>query len=295
MVADESQAIDRQLLNPVEYYAGPGFFQTLGIPIVEGRDFVETDRAGNGGVILDELAVRQLFPDGKAVGRLVKFGTARQRATWVPVVGVVRSVIHQLPSDPAVDVKPAIYMAVPGRGYGMSFVVRAERGINDIAPRAAAIVSDLLPPGVSQRSGPWLLRYEQVLTTRRFTAGMFLTLSFASLALAAAGLFGVLSYTVNQRMREFAVRVALGAQRAHVVKLVLIDGFVMALAATAIGAGVALKAAFVLWEWLWGVYPVDAQALIISEALLLTITAIGAILPSLRATRANPVDVMRAT
>lgn len=174
-------------------------------------------------------------------------------------------------------------------------VFRRDPHVGEVAPKVAAVISDLLPPGTRYLTGPWLQKYDHVLTTRRFTGGMFLTMSFASLALAVAGLFGVLSYVVNQRMREFAVRVALGAQRKHVVKLVLTEGFVMALGATALGGAIAMYAAFVLWEWLWGVYPVDAEALIISEGTLLLVTAIGAILPCLRATRANPVDVMRAS
>jgi ABC-type antimicrobial peptide transport system permease subunit len=295
VVSDET----RQLLGDVRMYAGPGLLATLGLRLLEGRDFIETDRLGSGAVILDEIAARRLFPNATAVGHMVKFGPARSRERLMRVVGVVRSAIHIFPDDPAVAVKPSVYIAQPFTGaesiYGVRFVFRGERGVNDIGPRVATIIGDLLPPRVAYQTSPWLSRYDQVLTTRRFTGGMFLTMSFASLALAVAGLFGVLSYVVNQRMREFAVRVALGAQRKHVIKLVLTEGFIMALGGTAIGGAVAMYAAFVLWEWLWGVYPVDAQALMISEGMLLLITAMGAILPSLRATRANPVDVMRAT
>jgi ABC-type antimicrobial peptide transport system permease subunit len=79
------------------------------------------------------------------------------------------------------------------------------------------------------------------------------------------------------------------------VNLVVRDGLLMALGGTAIGGAVAMYAAFTLWQWLWGVYPVDATALIIAEGALLGVTLLGAILPAIRATRANPVDVMRAT
>jgi ABC-type antimicrobial peptide transport system permease subunit len=180
-------------------------------------------------------------------------------------------------------------------GVPPQFVVRGEPSALDVAARASAVVGDLLPPRTAYRTLPWLDRFDRNVKTRRFIAGMFLALSFASLGLAVAGLFGVLSYTVTQRKREFATRIALGARSAHLVRLVLHDGFVMALGGTALGATVAMWAAFVLWKWLWGVYPIDAQALLVSEGILLGVTVLAAILPALRATRADPVEVMRAT
>jgi predicted permease len=294
-VSDESSVIDKQLLNPHTKVVGPGFLRTLGIRLVDGRDFIESDRIGRGAVILDELSAQRLFAGGDAVGKLVKVGTASTQGEWIPVVGVVQPARHEFPADPGVPVEPSVYWSSSTADVRYPrFVVRGVRDAGDVAPRAAAIVRDLLGVDADVTTGSWLAGYDRELTTRRFTGGMFLTLSLASLALAAAGLFGVLSYAVNQRMREFAVRVALGAQRAHVVKLVFHDGFVMALGGTAIGAAIAMYAAMSLWEWLWGVYPVDAQALIISEGILLLVTGLGAILPAIRATRANPVDVLRA-
>ncbi|HYV99025.1 MAG TPA: FtsX-like permease family protein, partial [Gemmatimonadaceae bacterium] len=135
--------------------------------------------------------------------------------------------------------------------------------------------------------------YEELLAGRRFTAGIFAALSLASLALATAGLFGVLSYAVNHRMREFALRVALGAQRRNVLGIVIHDGLVMSLGGTAIGAFIGMYAAFGVYGWLWGVYPVDVTALLIAEGALLSITALASAIPAFRATRADPAQVMR--
>ena len=103
----------------------------------------------------------------------------------------------------------------------------------------------------------------------------------------------MLSYAVNQRMREFAVRVALGANRTNILRLVLRDGLVMALGGTAIGGLIGLKAGFSVYEWLWGVYPVDAIALITAESVLLVVTALAMVLPPF-VVESEPVDVMRA-
>lgn len=296
VVSDEGSSVGSALLGPDLFIVGARFLQTVGLPVIAGRDFVAGDGDGDGAVILDEFAARALFVSGEAVGKLVKLDRLRGSAAWVPVVGVVPSARHAMPDDPAVPLRGSVYVSRKAAGsYRVNFVIRPERNVRDIRPAVAAVVSDLMPPQTQVETGKWVSRFDQMLTTRRFVAGMFLALSLASLVLAAAGLFGVLSYAVNQRMREFAVRVALGAQRAHVVSLVLRDGAVMVLGGTAIGGAVAMYAAFTLWEWLWGVYPVDAIALIITEGVLLGVTLIGSVLPAMRATRANPVDVMRAT
>jgi ABC-type antimicrobial peptide transport system permease subunit len=95
-------------------------------------------------------------------------------------------------------------------------------------------------------------------------------------------------------MREFAIRVALGARRRSIISLVVRDGAVMTLGGTAIGAFVGMYAAFVVYDWLWGVYPVDAASLVVAELVLFAVASAAAILPALRATRANPAGVIRA-
>ena len=296
VISDATYALDSILYKPTILNVGPGFLDVLGLPIIAGRDFTDADRTGNGAVILDEAGARRLFPEGNAVGRLVKLGHGQSPAPWVPVIGIARNAVHQLPAYPEIEPEPTVYVS-RGRAVlaGLRFVVRPDRSVSDVRPVIGQTVRELLPPGSSVSTSRWVTAYDRTLQSRRYTAGIFSTLGIASLILATAGLFGVLSYSVSQRMREFAVRVALGAQRKHVMRLVLRDGLVMALGGTGIGAGIGMYAAFVVYEWLWGVYPVDATALVVAEAVLLAVTMAAAALPALRATRANPVEVMRAT
>ncbi|HKS06177.1 MAG TPA: ABC transporter permease [Gemmatimonadaceae bacterium] len=294
VMSDATAVVDSLLFQPPTFNIGPGYFDALGIPIVAGRDFVDGDRA-SGAVILDQRAARRLFPDNDAVGRMVRLGPLNSPDRWVRVVGIARNAIYELPLDPVLEPHPVVYVSQEASRFYASFIIRAERGVADIMPAARRTVSATLPLQVSLRGEDWIARYASLLAARRFTAGLFTTLSLASLVLAAAGLFGVMSYAVSQRMREFSVRVALGARRPNLLRLVFRDGLVMALGGTGLGAALGMFAAFEVNAWLWGVYPVDATALVIAEATVLAVTMVACAIPASRAAAANPVDVMRAT
>jgi putative ABC transport system permease protein len=151
-----------------------------------------------------------------------------------------------------------------------------------------------MPPRSYARVQPWVETYLEGVRTEQFLSLLFVLLGLASLLLGAAGLFSVISYVAGQRNREFAVRIALGASKSNVLNLVMKEALVMALGGTAVGAGLGMWAGFLLWNKMWGVYPVDAQALIAGETALLLVTMLACLLPALRATKANPVDVLRA-
>ena len=281
----------RQYMN-----VGDDFLKTLAIPIVEGRDFETGDRPGRGAVILDQLAAKLLFPQGSAVGQMVKFGDAMSQQPWMPVVGVARNARLSFPVEAELEQEPAMYVSMAvGASYSSSIVVRPTKGSVGTALRVQHILKDQFPPRTFIFTRHWLENYEQALSAREFTANVFIGLGVASLLLASAGLFSVLSYSVGQRMREFAVRVALGADRRELMRLVLRDGVVMALGGTAIGALFGMWAGFLLNSFLWGVYPADAQALVLAEVVLFAVTMASCIAPALRATRADPLEILRAT
>jgi predicted permease len=278
---------------------GDDFLKTLGIPIVDGRDFAAGDRAGRGAVILDQLAAKQLFPSGGAVGQLVKLGDAMSLQPWIPVVGVVRTARLTFPVEAELEPEPAVYVSMPvGASFSSSIVVRPSAGAagtDGTALKVQHMLGSQFPARTAIFTRRWLENYDQMLSAREFTAKVFIGLGVASLILASAGLFSVLSYSVGQRMREFAVRVALGADRNDVIGLVLRDGVVMALGGTAIGAVFGMWAGFLLNSFLWGVYPADAGALVVAEVILFAVTMGSCIVPALRATRADPLEILRAT
>jgi predicted permease len=278
------------------HVVGPDFFSVFGVRVSEGRDFEEGDRV-RGAVVLSSGAARLLFPRGGAVGRSIRLGDSRSSRPWLQVIGVVPR-FQLTPRDTVGADAPApdIFVCSPdSNAIWVSIVARtsgdAPRVVGDMQNR----LRDFTPPGSYVRTARWLDNFQNSIRAAEYIGRLFVILGVASLMLAAAGLFSVLSYAVSQRMREFAVRMALGARRLDVVKLVIGNAMVMALGGTAIGAGIGMWAGFLIWNLLFGVYPVDAEALIIAEVTLLLATLAACVVPALRATRANPVDVMRST
>lgn len=288
---------------------GPRFFSTLGLRVVEGRDFEDGDAAPDtpGAVILDEKTARILFPHESAVGRLVRFGNASSTQPWVQVVGVVQN--HMLGFDPHPELGPdsasTVYLAVgprvrtnrQGQSRGsrsMAFIVRTASNSDSTRLAVKRALAPLTPSGGRASVTPWNQDFESQLRTEEFLSLVFTCLGLASLLLGAAGLFSVISYIAGQRTREYAVRIALGATKENVITLVMREAFTMAIGGTAVGAGFGMWAAFLLWDRMWGVYPVDAQALVLAEVTLVIVTMLACLGPALRASRSNPLDVIRA-
>ncbi|MFI5233695.1 MAG: FtsX-like permease family protein, partial [Gemmatimonadales bacterium] len=273
-----------------------GLFAAMGVPIADGRDFIPGDDA-TGAIILNERTARLLFPHERAVGRTLKLGDLASDKPWLPIVGVVRNY------DPAFnwfpeagpDTSQQMYAILPTSRANLGrLIVRVAGDSRDVDLALWKELRPTLPPHSEVHISPWMEGYQDSLRNEQFLSILFTLLGVASLLLGAAGLFSVISYIAGQRNREFAVRIALGATKSNVLNLVMKEALVMALGGTAIGAGLGMWAGFLLWNKMWGVYPVDAQALIAGETTLLLVTMLACLLPALRATKANPVDVLRA-
>lgn len=282
------------------------FFATLGIPLAEGRDFSDADQVGSdsdgsasgGAAILDERTAQRLFPNESALGRLVKLGALSSARPWLRVVGVVRNQRLGFNWFPEMgsDSSPVLYVSLPAASSALgTIVVRPAAGAGAAPSVVQRIVASALPPRSFVRVASWTQGYDDTLRVERFLSLMFALLAAAALVLGTAGLFSVITYIAAQRSREFAVRIALGASPSHIRGLVLRDALLMALGGTAIGAGLGMWAGFLLWDKMWGVYPVDAGALIGAELALLVVTLVACLLPAVRASRADPMTIIRAT
>lgn len=277
--------------------AGPGFMHTMGIPLIAGRDFEAGDDA-RGVVILDQRAVPFLFPDGKAVGHTVRLGSDDGAAPWLEVIGVARAADLTLPKYLADGPRwPPIYAS---KGEHNTRIWQVVARVSGNAPAASVRIGRALdavfPPGVEQAAvAPFSADFDSKMRFDLSVMRVFLSVGLASLALAAAGLFAVLSYMVNQRMREFAVRVAIGARGAHLWRLVLRDAAQMALAGTAIGAFGGFLAGSFFGGGLYGTEPTDVVSLVVAEFVLLAVSFGVCVVPALRAMRADPVEILRAS
>jgi len=269
------------------------YLKVRGLPILRGRDFEPGDAAGAGVAILDAVAAQQLYAGQDAVGDMLKLGGPVNTAPWVPIVGVVRSP-RDLEGEGRYAPQPHVFVSMGGSQGGGHMLIRT---LTDDRKTATAITQRLLElPGVSG-GGVWPYDFQRQsdIVSRTFLAKMFVGMGAVALGLAALGLYGVLAYAVTRRMREFAVRIALGAEPRRLLKMVLYDGFVMLLAGIGIGAFAALMASRWLDSVLIAVLPSDVVTLVISEAVLITAGVGAALVPARRASRANPLDILRAT
>jgi predicted permease len=275
----------------------PGYLRTLGLPILQGRDFEDGDLAGDGAVILNSVAAARLYPGEKALGHMVKLGAPARDAPWLRIVGVCRTLVEgQRGTSEAFS--PAVYVArrpAPGSRLA-SILIRTAREDS----RVTAAVSEklrTLGSGVGSWVFPYLSWWEAELQSQGFLARLFAMMGAFALLLAAVGIYGVLAYAVNRRLREFAVRIAVGAQRADMLKLVLHDGLVMILAGTGLGAFFAFWAAGFLTTILEDqhVLPTDVLTLIAVEVVLIAVATAATLAPAVRAMRADPIEILRAT
>lgn len=276
---------------------GADYVIPAGERILDGRDFTDADREGTGALILDSLTAAHLFPGERAVGRMIKLGPLHSTQPWLPIVGVIAFRMSPNPVLAALDTgRVRILAALPIDGRRVNILVASQPGVGGVALALGRIGQEVTQGGrgyafVTSSTATWQRSYQ----VQRFLSIIFTMLGGASLVLGAAGLFGVLSYVASQRMREFAIRIALGSTEPGVLGLVLRDGLIMGLGGTAFGAFAGMKAGFLIWERMYGdLYPVDVGALVAAEAVLLAVTVAASIAPAVRAMRANPVEVMRA-
>jgi predicted permease len=291
---------NRRLLLHQYTVASPDLLRTLGLQLITGRDFTDGDAsAGPGAVIVDESVARRLWPTGGAIGAQIRLGDGPSSAGWMPVIGIVRSASIDFQADPDLAPEPAVYAVVRTDAYRFHRIAIRVAGAAQAAPRASIALEvhraiAAVAPGASGSVSPWQDGFHDFVAGREFIAALFSLFGGLALGLCAVGLYGVLAYTVGQRMREFAIRLALGAARRDVFQLVLHDGAVMVLAGTGIGAVFAMWVAKVLAAWLYGVNPMDAGTLVGAEILLIGISLAACLVPALRAMRAEPLDILRA-
>ncbi len=296
MGADSTRAISMQDIPVVS----SNFLQVHGLPVLQGRDFAPGDALGDGAAVLSAAAAARLYPKGNAVGRMLKLGAPRSDAPWVRIVGVART-----PTAPwapgrvvttmgtGADAPPVWLVRSPSKWLTGMLLVRA--GTSDPAVRVRLRHALRASPGVTFVSvHPYTWIRDSAIGYFDFLAKVFVALGVVGLALAALGIYGVLAYAVSRRMREFGVRIALGAAPRGLFQVVMHDGLVMLLAGTGIGALLALAAAPLFGSISAGVYPTDAMSLVAAEAILLGVGLAAAVAPARRALRANPLDIIRA-
>ncbi len=270
-----------------------GFLPTMGVSLIKGRLLEETDVATSPSVVVvDEEMVARYWPKEDPIGKRITFNNLTDTSiTWIQVVGVVSHTMHE-----GLDGGRRVQLYFSMRQNPQGFMATAVRTTGDplaIVPQLKAAIKTVDVDLPMSNIVPMEQLIEDSTGPRRFS--MVLLAIFSSLAavLAAIGLYGVMSFTVTQRSRELGVRLALGAVPSDVLKLVLNQGMRL----VGIGVGVGLVAALalsrVLQSLLFNVSATDPLTFVAIAALLVGVTALATWLPARRATRVDPVVVLR--
>jgi putative ABC transport system permease protein len=269
---------------------GPGYFGTLGIPVVRGREFRESDDVGSAAVVLvNEALARTLWPGRDPVGETLRIPEVE---LTLEVVGVVADVPPIVPGEPS-----AAEMYWPNRQFGRwgtFFVVRTAREVSGLPAAATAALLGVDPDLTLGTPRPLSSFEAGALVRPRFQAVVLLAFALAALALSAVGVYAVVSYRVEQRLREMGIRMALGAASVDVVRLVARSSLGVALWGVLLGVVGALAAGRVLGGMLEGVSRHDPLSLGAAVLLLVVSAAAASVVPAYRAARADPLSSIRA-
>jgi putative ABC transport system permease protein len=274
----------------------PDYFRVIQTPLVEGRFFTEDDENGKLPVaIIDEATARRYWwPDHDPVGRRLRirlrFGQNPVNP-WSTVVGVVKNIKHD-----GLDVDGVPHLYVPLNqfvGRTLSLALRTSLPSSTLEPQIRGAIQSVDPglPVFNVTSMDEVL--DASLASRRFSANLVAGFAGGALLLASIGIYGLLAYMVGQRSREIGLRLALGAQRADVLRLVLGKGVV--LAGLGIVAGVIFSAstASMMASLLYGVRPHDPAVFLMVPLLLLVVAIAASYIPAWRATKVDPIVALR--
>jgi len=271
--------------------ATPGYFAALGVPLLGGRDFTPRDDSGSVPVmIVNEAFGRAMFPNEDPVGRRAM--SSRDEKVYREIVGVVRDVKYFGASD---SVRALVWVPYAQNPWGMGIItVRPRAGTAAVALPAVRRELRALDPGIALANVMTMDdARSRSMAGDRLVAILLGAFATFALTLAAVGVFGVLSYMVERRSRELGIRIALGAQRGHVVRAIAGETIPMLAGGITLGLVVAAALTRVARALLYEVQPGDPLTFAAVALLLGVVGAMAALVPVRRAVRADPVSVLR--
>jgi predicted permease len=273
---------------------GPGYFSTMGIPMIRGRDFTDQDKVDSKSVVvISEKTAQHYWPGQDPIGKRLKPGATTSNAPWREVIGVVK------------DVRQNDFIAQPKMQMYFTY-----RQLKDLAANALVVRTSVEPMSLASsiRNAIWAVDKDQpvanidtmdhivseAIARQRFS--MLLLGIFAGLALvlAAVGIYGVMSYSVAQRTHEIGIRMALGARRADVLQMTVKQGLKLVGAGMMLGLVAAFLLTRVLASLLYGISATDPITFVGISLVLLAVAILASYIPALRATKVDPIIALRA-
>jgi putative ABC transport system permease protein len=274
---------------PVDWRtAGPGYFETVRIPILRGRDFTDSDTASAPPVmIVSRATARTFWGDDDPIGRIVRRVADRKDFTVIGVVGDIRSTTLNRES-------PALYYSAGDRTWPLMDIVVRPAG--DSASVLAAIrqkvrtIDPELPLSNVRPMTEWVATSA---AQPRLNATLLGVFACVALLVAAIGTYGVLAYSVSQRTKELGLRMALGADRAGVLRLVVREGMTVGLVGILAGVAAAIAMSRVLSALVFGVSVWDPSTYLAVSAVLALVALASCVVPAVRASRVDPMTALR--
>ncbi|MEY2539739.1 MAG: hypothetical protein QOG67_3479, partial [Verrucomicrobiota bacterium] len=272
----------------------PGYFRTMGIPLLQGRDFNAQDKVDSTTqtVVITEKTARHFWPGENPIGKRLKPGASMSQSAWREIVGVVK------------DVRQNDFIAEPKLQMYLPYTQTNAFPPNALAVRTAV---DPLSLALSVRKAVWEVDKDQpvsdidtmenivsaAVARQRFSMLLFGIFATLALVLAAVGIYGVMSYAVTQRTREIGIRIALGAKRTDVLKLAMGHGLRLVMIGVVIGLGAAFVLTRVMASLLFGVSATDPATFMAISLVLLSVAMLASYIPSVRAMNVDPMVALR--
>jgi putative ABC transport system permease protein len=283
-----------QQMDVIYRAVGPGYFSTMGIPLLQGRDFTDQDTTETSyKVVVSEKLAQHFWPGKNPIGKRLKTGSTTSDAPWREVIGVVK------------DVRQNDFLAQPKMEIYLSY-----RQLQVMAPNALVVRTTVDPLSLASgvRSAVWAVDKDQpvsdidamehivagAVARQRFSTILLAIFAAIALVLAAVGIYGVMSYSVAQRTREIGIRMALGAQRSEVLRMTVMQGLKLVGLGLVIGLIAAFLLTRVMASLLFGISATDPLTFLGISIVLLAVAILASFIPALRATKVDPMIALRA-
>ncbi len=286
-LAHPGQAPNTKVIHMSRIVVSPGYFYTLGIPLLEGRTFTDHDdqQSAKVAVVNQELA-RHFWPGENPIGHELPLFTGKLR-----VVGVVGNTRHE---GPGAKILSEIYVpCLQSPESSMQLAIRTSMDPASLAGAVRREVASMDPTVPVSRVATLDERLSESVAPRRFNMLLLALFAGIALALAAVGIYGVMAYSVTLRTHEIGVRMALGAQKSDVLRMVVGEGLKLAIIGVAIGVTGALLLTRFLSSWLFGVKPTDPFTFAAVSALLMMVGLVACYIPARRAAQVDPIATLR--
>ena len=277
------------------FMTGAGYFRTMGIPIIKGRDFDHHDQHGAPGVVIvNEEFARQYFPGEDPIGKSIKPGINTwegEKSTYKEIVGVVGNIRNQTLSTPPT---PAYYLPQTQVPFsGMTVVIKTTNDPHSVMPVATKQVA-AMDPDIPLFGVKSMREYMAAsVATPRFSTTLLSIFAGVALVLTLVGLYGVMSYSVAQRTNEIGIRLALGAQTRDVLLMIVKQGSLLIVLGLSIGLLGAYAATRLISSLLFGVTTKDPFTFGAAAVVLAVVALLACYIPAWRATKVDPLEALR--